>query len=155
MHPEPGSCPRTGHCCEVLTTLADASPHLLPPHPRQSWKASLTHPHLPELASPQPLHQLQRLPGNLPLVLPPWLLGLLGLAGAAQPRAQPIRSIWRTRERGRAVNMAILGCSCPVPTSPTPDLGEMDWAGEVLGCHRTPGAIGYHTSRSAGNEGAY
>lgn len=66
--------------------LSDLSGRPTPPPP-QSRRASLTHPHLPELAGPQPLHQLQRLPGNLPLVLPPRLLGLLGLAGAAQPRA--------------------------------------------------------------------
>lgn len=100
MLPEPGSCPGT------LTTSVDTSSS---PLPLKSWRATLTHPHLPELASPQPLHQFQRLPGNLPLVLPPWLLGLLGLARATQPRAQPVWSICEDKGEGRVSIWQALG----------------------------------------------
>lgn len=51
--------------------------------------------------------------------------------------------------------MAIFGCFCLVFISSIFDLGEMDWVGEVLGCYRIFGVIGYYILRSAGNEGVY
>lgn len=94
------------------------------PPSQQSWKPVLTHPHLPELAGPQSLHQLQRLPGNLPLVLPPRLLGLLGLAGAAQPSAQPITIICKGKGEGEGCQYGRPWVLSPTPSSPSSLLEE-------------------------------
>lgn len=51
---------------------------------------ALTHPDLSKLPGAQLLHQLEALPRHLPLVLPPGLLRLLGLAGPAQVGAKSV-----------------------------------------------------------------
>lgn len=57
----------------------------------------LTHPDLSELPRSQFALQLQGLAGDLPLVLPPGLLGSFGLGWLHQLGAQAIRVTWGRR----------------------------------------------------------
>lgn len=51
---------------------------------------SLTHPHFSKLPSPEFLHHLQRVSGNLPLILSPWLLGGSYLTGGVETLTQAV-----------------------------------------------------------------
>lgn len=67
----------------------------------------LTHPDISKLARTEPIHHFQGLPGDLPLILPPWFLRNSRLAWFHQLGTQTICITWMT-ENGSAKDIAAI-----------------------------------------------